>query len=189
MFLPLGDEPNPKGVPAVTYALMAANCAVYLFVTLPLSTVQPDLSNPALAEYVRVIGESLPREIPLSDFLRSVSAYDLVVFNYGFRPADPALLALLTSMFLHSGFMHLAGNMLFLWIYGDNVEHQLGRGKFCWRISRPASPPPCFTRRLLRDRCFRSSAPRVPFRASSGSTFSGSLATASGSGSCCSPSS
>ena len=130
MFLPLGDEPNPKGVPAVTYALIAANCAVYLFVTLPLSTVPPDLSNPALAEYVRVIGESLPPQIPLSEFLRYVSAYDLVVFNYGFRPADPALLALLTSMFLHSGFMHLAGNMLFLWIYGDNVEHQLGRGRF-----------------------------------------------------------
>ena len=178
-----------EGRAAVTYALIAANCAVYLFVTLPLSTVQPDLSDPALAEYVLVVGENLPPQIPLSEFLRYVSVYDLVVFSYGFRPADPALLALLTSMFLHSGFMHLAGNMLFLWIYGDNVEHQLGRGRFLWRISRPASPPPCFTRRLLRDRRFRSSAPLVPSRASSGSTFLGSLATACGSGSCCSPSS
>jgi hypothetical protein len=37
---------------------------------------------------------------------------------------------LLGSMFLHAGFAHLAGNMLFLWIYGDNVEHRLGRLPF-----------------------------------------------------------
>ena len=40
------------------------------------------------------------------------------------------MLALLTSMFLHGGFMHLAGNMLFLWIYGDNVEHRLGPARY-----------------------------------------------------------
>lgn len=33
-------------------------------------------------------------------------------------------------MFMHGGFMHLAGNMLFLWIFGDNLEHEMGRGKF-----------------------------------------------------------
>src|SRR5690606_30537250 len=33
-------------------------------------------------------------------------------------------------MFLHASFLHLFGNMLFLWIYGDNVEHQLGHGRF-----------------------------------------------------------
>ncbi|MFQ5651228.1 MAG: rhomboid family intramembrane serine protease [bacterium] len=37
---------------------------------------------------------------------------------------------LFTSMFLHGGFMHLAGNMLYLWIFGDNIEHYLGRGRF-----------------------------------------------------------
>jgi membrane associated rhomboid family serine protease len=36
----------------------------------------------------------------------------------------------LTSMFLHGGFMHLAGNMLFLWIYGDNVEDAMGHGRY-----------------------------------------------------------
>ena len=130
MFLPLGDEPNPRGVPVVTYALIAANCVVYLFLTLPLSTMRPDLNDPALTEYLRVIAESIPQRIPLSELLRYVSAYDLFLFDYGFRPADPGVFALLTSMFLHSGFMHLAGNMLFLWIYGDNVEHRLGRVRF-----------------------------------------------------------
>src|SRR5262245_65685231 len=33
-------------------------------------------------------------------------------------------------MFLHAGFLHLFGNMLFLWIYGDNVEHRLGHGRY-----------------------------------------------------------
>lgn len=41
-----------------------------------------------------------------------------------------AYYTIFTSMFLHAGFMHLAGNMLFLWIYGDNIEDQLGPVKF-----------------------------------------------------------
>ncbi|GAB5518309.1 MAG: rhomboid family intramembrane serine protease [Rhodothermales bacterium] len=42
----------------------------------------------------------------------------------------PIYLTLLTSMFMHGGFMHLAGNLLFLWIFGDNVEHRFGRRMF-----------------------------------------------------------
>lgn len=45
-------------------------------------------------------------------------------------PAKNVYLALLTSMFLHGGILHLAGNMLFLWIFGNNVEDRLGRVKF-----------------------------------------------------------
>lgn len=49
-------------------------------------------------------------------------------------PAEIALIppwaTLLTSMFMHGGFMHLAGNMLYLWIFGDNVEETLGHGRF-----------------------------------------------------------
>ncbi len=40
------------------------------------------------------------------------------------------LVTILTSMFLHGGFMHLAGNMLYLWIFGDNIEDALGHGRF-----------------------------------------------------------
>lgn len=53
--------------------------------------------------------------------------YQAVVENFGYVSARPSVLTLFTSMFLHGGFMHLAGNMLFLWIFGDNVEHRLGR--------------------------------------------------------------
>ena len=46
--------------------------------------------------------------------------------EHGYRPNAPQLVDLFTCMFLHGGFMHLFGNMLFLWIYGDNVERRLG---------------------------------------------------------------
>ena len=130
MFLPLGDEPNPRGVPFVTYALIAMNCAVYLFITLPLGGVAPDPANPLLGEYVRVVADHLPANVSIQQVLGSISAYDLVVFGYGYRPADPHVATLFTAMFLHSGVMHLAGNMLFLWIYGDNVEHRLGAVRY-----------------------------------------------------------
>ncbi len=136
MFLPLGDQPNPRGVPWVTYALIGANVAVYLFVTLPLSATAPDPASPLLGEYLRVIGERLPRNVPPWAILRQTSAYDLFVFAWGFRPAAPALSTLFTSLFLHAGFLHLFGNMLFLWIYGDNVEDRLGRlGYLFWYLA------------------------------------------------------
>ena len=42
----------------------------------------------------------------------------------------PTWTTLFTSMFIHGGFFHLAGNMMFLWVFGDNIEHRLGRFKF-----------------------------------------------------------
>ena len=129
MFLPLGDEPNPRGLPVVTYTLIGINVAVFLFVTLPLSGVRPAPDDPVLWEYLTALGPQLSPRME-ERLLLQLSAYDLVVFSYGFRPAAPDVIALLTSLFLHGGFMHLAGNMLFLWIYGDNVEHRLGPARY-----------------------------------------------------------
>ena len=50
--------------------------------------------------------------------------------TYGFIPSRLQFSDLLTSMFLHGGWMHLIGNMWFLWVFGDNVEDILGHGKF-----------------------------------------------------------
>ena len=49
---------------------------------------------------------------------------------YGLPNAIPAWMTLISSMFLHGGFMHLAGNMLYLWIFSDNVEDSIGRRNF-----------------------------------------------------------
>jgi len=52
--------------------------------------------------------------------------YQSIVEQYGVVPARPEWLAFFSSMFLHGGLIHLGGNMLFLWIVGDNVEDVLG---------------------------------------------------------------
>jgi len=130
MFLPLSDSPNPRGTPVVTYALIAANVAVYLLLTLPLSSMPADRADPALNDYLRVIGDQIARGPKLREILEQVSQYDLFVFEHGFRPAAPHLGALFVSIFLHANFLHLFGNMLFLWIYGDNVEQRLGHGRY-----------------------------------------------------------
>ncbi len=104
--IPLKDDVPLRRAPVVTVALIVANAIVFLWqelaVGLPLS-VQ--------------IGGAIPYEI-LS--LRDVSPPDLV----------PPPFTILTSMFLHGGFLHIAGNMLFLWIFGNNVEDALGRARF-----------------------------------------------------------
>lgn len=124
MFLPIGDTPNPRGTAWVNNLLIGANIGVFLLVSLPLVGVSPDLSDPLLLEYLRALGAR--GQIPVEEILRHVSAYDLVVFRYGFKPDAPSVLTLFTAMFLHGGLLHLAGNMLFLWIFGNNVEAKLG---------------------------------------------------------------
>jgi membrane associated rhomboid family serine protease len=52
------------------------------------------------------------------------------VFDWGLVPADFSWLTVLTSMFLHGGLLHVGGNMLYLWIFGDNVEDRLGKPRF-----------------------------------------------------------
>ena len=130
MFLPVGDQPNPRGTPIANYALLAANVAIYLALSLPLSLRPANPSDPRLVEYVEVIRQNLPPGVSIQDVVQHVSAYDLFVFSWGYRPAEPSLVALFASMFLHGNFAHLFGNMLFLWIYGDNVEHRLGSARY-----------------------------------------------------------
>lgn len=67
-------------------------------------------------------------------FVMSYGAIPAAVFGLAERGAEisaiPPSVTLLTSMFLHGGFMHLAGNMLFLWVLGDNVEDAMGHARY-----------------------------------------------------------
>ena len=60
--------------------------------------------------------------------------FNQVIDSYGLKPAEmfagQRLYTVFTSMFLHGGFLHIFGNMLYLWIFGDNIEDVCGRGKF-----------------------------------------------------------
>ena len=130
MLLPLSDAPNPGGRPYVTYGLIAANVLVYALVSLPLGTRPPDTRSAAFQAYIEVVRDQLPPGVPLRAALVNTSAYDLYVFEHGYKPAAPQIADLFYSLFLHGGFLHLFGNMLFLWIYGDNVEYRLGRSAY-----------------------------------------------------------
>ncbi len=130
MFLPIGDRPNPPGIPVVTYALIAANVAAFLLLNVPLGSRQADVGSPEFREYVEVMTRELQGRVDVRDIVAQTSAFDLFSFEHGYRPAAPQLADLVSCMFLHGGFMHLFGNMLFLWIYGDNVERRLGSFAF-----------------------------------------------------------
>ena len=69
--------------------------------------------------------------------------YNMYLFQYGVTPLEimnlkdieptipfPVEITIITSMFLHGGFMHIAGNMLFLWIFGNNIEDVFGHAQF-----------------------------------------------------------
>src|SRR6266496_1049194 len=55
---------------------------------------------------------------------------ELFIHSYGLVPDQFQFANIFTSMFLHGGLMHIAGNMWFLWIFGDNIEDTLGHGKY-----------------------------------------------------------
>src|SRR6185436_10795038 len=66
-------------------------------------------------------------------FLYQLSLGDQVnefILTFGLVPAAFSWVTVFTSMFLHGGFLHVGGNMLYLWIFGDNVEDRMGHGRF-----------------------------------------------------------
>jgi len=128
MFLPVGDTPNPRNyTPWVNWAIITANVAVYLLISLPLTAKGIHPRNPLLQEYLQYLAPLARSWGELRQMLSQLTAYDLFVFAHGYKPGAPELGDLFFSLFLHGGFWHLFGNMLFLWIYGDNAEHRLGR--------------------------------------------------------------
>jgi len=130
VFFPVGDSPNPPGRPIVTWALIALNVLVFVWL-LPRSFRQADPGDPAFTAYLQAIADDRGLSMPeVRMVAQGLSEYDLLVFRHGFHPGSPTLVSLLTSMFLHGGLMHLLGNMLFLWIYGDNVEYRMGRALY-----------------------------------------------------------
>jgi membrane associated rhomboid family serine protease len=117
---PLYDD-NPHFLtPVVTWAIIAANVASWLLVQ-GLGT-EPALST-SVCVYGLVPGELLQR-IPPGTQIPLGGALPCVVTD------APGWHTLLTSMFLHGGWMHLIGNMWFLWIFGNNVEDSMGHARF-----------------------------------------------------------
>jgi membrane associated rhomboid family serine protease len=129
MFLPVGDKPNPDNyTPWVNYGLIAVNVLIFGIVSVPLTMQGSDLSDPSLRPWIDSILQG--NQVSVAALQAQLSAYDVFVAQHGYTPGTPEILDIFASLFLHANIMHLAGNMLFLWIYGDNVEHRLGRGLY-----------------------------------------------------------
>ena len=102
--IPLKDLNPRQSFPAVTLLLIAANVIVFLY--------QVALPQPAGDAFVRT-------------FALTPSHIKLALEGHRYTPLE-AFLPLFTSMFLHGGWLHIIGNMWFLWIFGDNVEDRFG---------------------------------------------------------------
>ena len=92
---------------------------------IPLRDVIPSRTTPVVTISLVVLNALI--------FLYELSLGEQVnefMFSFGLVPAYFSWLNVVTSMFLHGGFLHAAGNMLYLWIFGDNVEDRMGHGRF-----------------------------------------------------------
>ena len=93
---------------------------------IPLRDTEPSHSRPLMTGLL--IGLNIL--VFLYEYSLDPFSLNWLFSQYGLVPARFQFLDLITSMFLHGGWMHLIGNMWFLWIYGDNIEDILGRNKF-----------------------------------------------------------
>src|SRR5215203_7249959 len=93
---------------------------------IPLRDVIPSRTSPVLV--ITIIALNAVAFL----FEQTLSDRQLALFvrEYGVVPAAFAWGSVLTSMFLHGGWLHILGNMLFLWVFGDNVEDRLGKFGF-----------------------------------------------------------
>ncbi|MFL5627100.1 MAG: rhomboid family intramembrane serine protease [Ktedonobacteraceae bacterium] len=112
--IPIKDYPGPRRrMPWVTWGLIAINVIVFLY------QVSLGPNAQAFMFAYSVVPVALAHGIPQTSFPG-------VPANLPFHTPDPVYLTLITSMFLHAGWLHIGGNMLFLYIFGDNVEDRMG---------------------------------------------------------------
>ncbi len=137
--IPIRDEnPKPPGYkPIVTYALIAINVIIF-FWEVAYTGQFYEFTNRQAEEIFLQYGT-----VP------SIITGGLIDGNYR------VIQSIFTSMFVHAGILHIGGNMLFLYIFGDNIEYKFGRGKYLalylfWGLiagfvhvlSNPSSPYP-----------------------------------------------
>jgi membrane associated rhomboid family serine protease len=93
---------------------------------IPLRDVIPSRTRPVVT--VAII--ALNVLVFARQFALPAEALEAFIKAFGLVPADFSWATVLSSMFVHGGLMHVAGNMLYLWIFGDNVEDRMGHGRF-----------------------------------------------------------
>lgn len=134
MLLPIGDDNQGRQTtPFVVYIIIVINIVVFVLFQQAVSTAQ--------GEYFTYGYAVVPYEITNGTDLKEPIVVRPAASDFGTRAGrpmeipqapgpSPIYLTLLTAMFMHGGWMHIIGNMLYLWIFGDNVEDNFGHGKF-----------------------------------------------------------
>lgn len=107
--IPIHDDNPVRITPYVNWTIIAVCVVVYLW----------QISHDAAAQQALVYGLGLIPAVFLGDLALPPELYRV-----------PPLLTLFTSMFMHGGLLHLLGNMLYLWIFGNNVEDAMGHARF-----------------------------------------------------------
>ncbi|MBP1745981.1 MAG: rhomboid family protein, partial [Deltaproteobacteria bacterium] len=107
--IPIRDNIATRTFPIITVSIIFVNILIFLWMRFALTGME----GQTVYKYFGLV----PRE-----FITSVySRLDLVPYN---------VMTVFSSMFLHGGFFHIGGNMLYLWIFGNNIEDAMGHGRF-----------------------------------------------------------
>jgi membrane associated rhomboid family serine protease len=107
--IPLSDDNPTRRMPVISVTLISACIAVFAYQFLHSAGSGPSFTaSCGFIPYEFLTGKDLPP----------------------FSCVTPVQATILTSMFMHGGFLHLGGNMLYLWIFGNNIEDTLGRRRF-----------------------------------------------------------
>jgi membrane associated rhomboid family serine protease len=137
--IPVHDVNPLRRTPWLTYALIVANVVVFLRTPVAASSVTGDTNLAQLCHLQAFLEQwgAVPRElvhnrtpqlVPTGDVAIGPHGPGCVLGPPGYDKSPP--LSVLTAMFLHSSWLHLLGNMLFLLIFGNNIEDRLGRVRF-----------------------------------------------------------
>jgi membrane associated rhomboid family serine protease len=122
--LPLKDDVRTRSFPGVSVSLIAVNAIIYLYEFFlwfePATPGRPPLGQQLYAQFVAEFG------------LIPCRFGDICPLNLetALAGAPAPTLTIFTSMFVHGGLLHVGGNMLYLWIFGKNVEDSMGHGRF-----------------------------------------------------------
>ena len=125
MIFPIADENRDRTrTPIVNYVLIALNVIVFVFLQGLGSNLEFTYAFATVPEEI-LTGEDIATEQQIQDPISGDT------FALPLQPTPVSVyLTLITSMFMHGGIAHLLGNMLFLWIFGDNIEDRLGHLRY-----------------------------------------------------------
>ena len=122
---PIGDDNSDRTItPYVNYALIGINILVFLL-------LQQIGSNDSFTYAFSLVPREITSGIDLTGLIDIKSSTGKIIGQIPhYATPLPVYFNFLSSMFMHGGFMHLFGNMLFLWVFGDNLENLLGHIRY-----------------------------------------------------------